>query len=264
MVPSVIFIIPYRNREEQRKIFEKEMKDYLEYIKLENYEFYFICQKDERCFNRGAMKNLGFLYIKYKYPLDYKNITLVFNDIDTLPTKESDIRFETTEGTIAHYYGYDFALGGLFAIKGGDFEKTSGFPNYWHWGFEDNCLHNRALKMGLKIDRTTFYNLHFNHSSNFKYIIRLDADDSSIKLLSDYDIGFYNGRAHENIFNGGFKEIQKVNTDVKNTDVKTTDVNIYHFECEIDYDKSVKGEFKQNFVKTNQVNMVPQFRMFYI
>lgn len=263
MVPSVIFIIPYRNREKQRKIFEKEMKDYLEYIKLENYEFYFICQKDERCFNRGAMKNLGFLYIKYKYPLDYKNITLVFNDIDTFATKDSDIRFETTEGTIAHYYGFDFALGGIVAIKGCDFEKTTGFPNYWHWGFEDNCLQSRALNVGLKIDRTTFYSSQYNKLSNFKYIIRLDRDDSLLKIMSDYDLFFYKN-IDVNPFNGGFKEIQKVNTDVKNIDVKNTDINIYYFECEIEYKKSIESEFKQNLIGTQIVKMIPQFRMFYM
>lgn len=263
MVPLVIFIVPYRNREEQRKIFEKEMKDYLEYINLENYEFYFICQKDERRFNRGAMKNLGFLYVKYKYPDDYKNITLVFNDVDTLPMRVSNIKFEINEGTVAHYYGQTFALGGIIAIKGGDFEKTTGFPNYWHWGFEDNCLQSRALNVGLKIDRTIFYSLQFNHECNYMYINRLDKRDDPIKIMSDYDFIFYKD-INENPFNGGFKEIQKVNTDIKNTDIKNIDINIYYFECEIDYKKSIENEFKQNLINTNVVKMSPQFRMFYM
>jgi hypothetical protein len=263
MIPSVIFIIPYRDRKEQRKIFEKEMKDYLEHIELDNYEFYFVCQKDKRLFNRGAMKNLGFLYIKYKYPDDYKNITLVFNDVDTLPTKESNIKFEINQGTIAHYYGWEFALGGIFTIKGGDFEKTTGFPNYWHWGCEDNSLQTRALKVGLKIDRTIFYHLHFNEISNYKYITRLDINDNPIQILSDYDLDFYKNM-DKNPFNGGFKEIQKVNTDVKIINNKNMDINIYFFECEINYEMSLQGGFKQNFRLSNKIKTNPLFRMFYM
>ena len=260
MVPTVVFIVPYRDREEQRRIFEKEMKEYLEYIELENYEFYFICQQDTRKFNRGAMKNLGFLYVKHKYPDDYKNISLAFNDVDTFPTKESNIKFETTEGIIAHYYGFNFALGGLFVIKGGDFEKTTGFPNYWCWGLEDNCLQNRAIKVGLKIDRTIFYGLVFNTMSNYKYITRTDKNESLVKTLSDYEIEYFRGE----LFNGGFKEVQKVNTDVKIIDNKNTNVNIYYFECEIDYNKSIEGEFKQNFNRSTKININPFARMFYM
>lgn len=255
MVPSAVFIIPYRNREEQRKIFEKEMKDYLDYIELDNYEFYFICQKDERCFNRGAMKNLGFLYIKYKYPDDYKNITLVFNDVDTLPTKESNIKFKINQGTVAHYYGFAFALGGIVAIKGCDFEKTTGFPNYWHWGLEDNVLYKRVNAVGLKIDRTIFFTFPYNRDCSDKYIKRLDNADSQTKTLSDYDITF---SSSDDIFNGGFKEIQNVNTYVVDNNVIIT-----NFDCELNYEESVRQEFKQTFTST-KINTIPQFRMFYM
>ena len=112
---------------------------------------------DSRSFNRGAMKNIGFLVVKNLYPDDYKNITLVFNDIDTMPTKDVAIKYETQRGIIKHFYGFDYTLGGIVSVNAADFELLNGFPNFWAWGFEDNMLQNRATKLGINIDRSVFY-----------------------------------------------------------------------------------------------------------
>mgnify|MGYP006214976639 CR=1 FL=1 len=74
------------------------------------YEIYFSHQKDERPFNRGAMKNIGFIALARKYPNDYKNITYVFNDVDTLPYTKNLLPYETTHGVVKHFYGFTFAL----------------------------------------------------------------------------------------------------------------------------------------------------------
>ena len=84
MVPKIVFIVPYKNRKYHKIHFEIYMKYILEDIPTNNYEIFFVYQKDNRPFNRGAMKNIGFLAIKNKYPNDYQNITFVFNDIDTI------------------------------------------------------------------------------------------------------------------------------------------------------------------------------------
>ena len=62
--PKKIFIVPYRNRVTHRSRFLERMSDYLK--DESDWEIYFAHQCDERPFNRGAMKNIGFLAMKRK------------------------------------------------------------------------------------------------------------------------------------------------------------------------------------------------------
>ena len=158
-VPSIIFIVPYRHRRQHRKFFTNYIEIIMEDYPRESWDYYFSHQVDERPFNRGAMKNIGFLAIKQKYPNNYRDITLVFNDVDILPYDKNVFHYDTNPGIIKHFYGYDYALGGCFSIKGGDFERLNGFPNYWAWGQEDNCIQHRAMKLGIPIDRRNFFKI---------------------------------------------------------------------------------------------------------
>lgn len=154
-VPKIVFIVPYRNRPQHKFFF----CNYLPSIMPEeNYEIYFSHQCDARSFNRGATKNIGFIAVKEKYPQHYKDITFVFNDIDTIPFNYI-FDYETTHGVVKHFYGFKYALGGIVSIKGSDFEATNGYPNFWGWGMEDNVLQKRCENMGLHIDRSHFYSI---------------------------------------------------------------------------------------------------------
>ena len=188
-IPQIIFIIPYRNREKQIKFFTEHFYKTKKYYNWnDDYaKLFFIHQSDKREFNRGAMKNIGFLFVKNKYPNNYKNITLVFNDIDTFPESPELINYETNVGNLKHFYGYEWALGGIFSVKAGDFEKTKGFPNFWGWGLEDNVMNERCNNI-IKIDRENFYNI------NDKKIIRLD--DGVIRVKSNREASIYKFEKH--------------------------------------------------------------------
>jgi len=155
-IPKRVFIVPYRNRIQHKFFFSKYMSFLLEDNK--DYEIYFSHQCDARTFNRGAVKNIGFLAIKNKYPEHYKDITFIFNDIDTVPFYKI-FDYQTTHGVVKHYYGFKYALGGIVVMKGADFERINGYPCYWGWGMEDSTLQKRCERHGLFIDRTNFYEI---------------------------------------------------------------------------------------------------------
>ena len=181
-VPKIIFIVPYRNREAQKSKFLEKMAEILEDYHPSYYRIIFVHQADNRSFNRGATKNIGFMHVKNMYPNDYRSITLVFNDVDTFPSEKNVIpSYETKPNVIKHFYGFTYALGGIISVRGEDFEKLNGFPNYWAWGFEDNSIQRRALKSNVKIDRDIFYSY-----GNTK-ITQLNDEGTRVVNHSEFD-----------------------------------------------------------------------------
>jgi hypothetical protein len=155
-IPKRIFIVPYRNRVQHKFFFSKYMSFILE--DKDDYEIYFCHQCDARTFNRGAMKNIGFIAAMNKYPNHYKDITFIFNDVDTIPFYKI-FDYETSPGIVKHHYGFKYALGGIIVLKGSDFELLNGFPCFWGWGMEDNVLQKRCDALGLIVDRSQCYNI---------------------------------------------------------------------------------------------------------
>ena len=194
MIPEIIFIVPYRNRKQHKFFFDKHIKHVLEDLPENTWELYYSNQNDSRPFNRGAIKNIGFMAIMDKYKNNYQDITFVFNDVDCLPYTKNIIDYKTKRGTIKHFYGFEHLLGGIVSITGHDFKLINGFPNFWTWGYEDNILQNRALKHNLIIDRSVFFKindpniLHFYHGSTREHDITINGNkktNSGIKTIFD-------------------------------------------------------------------------------
>jgi len=215
MIPKFIFIVPYRNREKQKDFFIEKMKYILEDIDSQDYLILFIHQCDERDFNRGAMKNIGFLYVKHTYPDSYQDITLVFNDVDTLPKNKNQFDYTTNQGTIKHFYGCKIALGGIFSINAKDFENINGFPNFWSWGYEDNLLQERALFYKIKIDRSTFVSL-------MEEQVHHDFSDGYFRDVNKNDYLLYLKKT-----NNGIHSIQNLSYEF---DENNLFVNVKHFD----------------------------------
>lgn len=174
--PKIVFIVPYRDRELQLNFFNRHMKYITEDMPKEDYRILIVHQCDNRSFNRGALKNIGFLIVRDLYPQTYNNITLVFNDLDTLPYVKNFLTYDTIPGVVKHFYGVKFTLGGIFSIKAGDFERVNGFPNFWAWGYEDNLLNTRVKNAGIEINRSVFYNLHDIHIMHMSDGVKRDIN----------------------------------------------------------------------------------------
>ena len=214
--PYIVFIVPYRDRKQQYNFFSKHMKEIMVDYPKGYYEIFYIHQCDNREFNRGAMKNIGFLFVKQKYPNHYKDITLVFNDIDIMPFTKNFLNYETTHNIVKHFYGFHYTLGGIVSIKGNDFEKINGFPNFWAWGFEDNLIQKRVILNNINIDRSQFYNI------MDKNILLLH--DGLSRLVNRKEFDRYIGYTNE-----GINSITNLNYQL---DDSTNFVNVHNFVTE--------------------------------
>ena len=204
-IPKIVFIVPYRKRENEKTHFSVYMKYIMEDYNVYDYEIYYIHQCDPRSFNRGAMKNIGFLVLKEKYPDNYKNITFVFNDVDTIPYKKNLLNYETQNNIVKHFYGFEFTLGGIVSIKGSDFERINGFPNFWGYGYEDNVLNGRVLLNKMQIDRTQFYKINSPEIIQFK-------DFNPVKQVNKNEVINYKNR--KNLDN--LREINNLKYNIEN------------------------------------------------
>lgn len=221
IIPKMVFIVPYRNRYHQKYFFCRQM-DFILQRCNKDYIILFVHQSDDRNFNRGAMKNIGFITMKDKYPEDYKNITFIFNDVDTLPFTNI-FNYETEEGIVKHYYGFEEALGGIVVMKGVDFEKINGYPNFWGWGMEDACLQKRCNKHNLEIDRSQFFPIGSPEILQlFDGVSRLISKKDNTRMITD------NGR-------DGIRTIHKLKYSIDKLSSNKDDNNHIVFNKNINY-----------------------------
>ena len=224
-IPELIFIVPFRNRASQLNVFLNHMKWLLE---GKEYEIIISHQNDKRFFNRGAMKNLGFMYAREKYPNDYKNITFVFHDIDCLVSLKNMTNFQTRVGVVKHIFGFRQTLGGIFSIKGVDYETINGFPCIWNWGYEDNAIRSRWLHYK-KLGKNTYnpYCVDYSEFYGFqdKRIVQMWHGDKKIFNRTQA----YKSFANATTSGDGITTIKNITKNTVNLDDRVIQVNYYTF-----------------------------------
>jgi hypothetical protein len=134
-----------------------------------------------------------------------------------MPLTKNFFPYETTPGTVKHFYGYKFALGGIVSINARDFETVNGYPNLWAWGFEDNMLQQRVLSTSrMTIDRSRFYQIldknilqlkdgverTVNRGEFDRYLEKTTEGIDSIRSLQ-YQVEEETGFVHVNTFETG-------------------------------------------------------------
>jgi hypothetical protein len=188
-------VVPYRNRQQHLDQFVPHMRAYFARDKADrtiDYRVMIVEQEQGAPFNRGALKNIGFMLAEAH--TDY----VCFHDIDYLPIW-ADYSWANAPTPIVWYgaeerpiapgrtncvarHSLEHFFGGAVLVPNSTFRAVNGYSNdYWGWGFEDEDFKLRFAVAGIEAGRRkgTFMPL-VHDSEGFK----LDATPSPIALVN--------------------------------------------------------------------------------
>ncbi|XP_046558088.1 beta-1,4-N-acetylgalactosaminyltransferase bre-4-like [Haliotis rubra] len=147
-------IIPYRDREENLKILLNNLHRVLQKQQAE-YAIFVVEQESGTPFNRGLIKNIGYLEAQALCHFD----CFTFHDVDLVTESE---RNTYMCGTLAVHHArrlntwnyrvlYTFLFGGVLTFNETYFSTINGYSNlYFMWGAEDDDLFERMRKKQLR------------------------------------------------------------------------------------------------------------------
>jgi hypothetical protein len=144
-------VVPFRDRYAHLQPFLDAIVPALNKKEID-FKIVIVEQTFTKQFNRGMMKNIGYLYQDADY--------YCFHDIDMLPI-ESDYSYCEYPTHLAEkveqfnwQLPYPDFFGGVVMFTKEDFETIQGYSNdYWGWGAEDDDLRVRATRKELKLQR---------------------------------------------------------------------------------------------------------------
>jgi hypothetical protein len=180
------------------------------------------------------MRNIGFLMAKKQFPETYKDIDLVFHDLDNLIGEKNLVKFTTKHGEVNHIFGNykQRNIGGIFIMKADDFERINGYPNFWGWGFEDMCLGRRIVANKIDVVRKNF---HF-HDKRIVHLNFTPYQAVAKKVVNDLNKNLFNESSLQNSIPDGLQQLKKldiscniISSKVKRYDVKNFTSHIPHY-----------------------------------
>nr|XP_022315993.1 beta-1,4-galactosyltransferase 4-like isoform X2 [Crassostrea virginica] len=155
---KVAIIIPFRDRENQLRVFLNHMHPILMRQQLE-YGIYVVEQSKGLEFNRGFLFNVGFK--EALKDSDYE--CFILHDVDLLPendyntyTCSTDHPKHLTAGIDKWNYKmlYTSYFGGVSGMTREQYEAINGFSNsFFGWGGEDDDLYNRVIWSKMSVYR---------------------------------------------------------------------------------------------------------------
>jgi len=154
---KVAIIIPFRQREEQLKIFLHHMHPILQRQQL-FYRIIVVEQLENDPFNRAGLFNVGFVESLKISPFN----CFIFTDVDLLPEDDrnnygcptSPRHMSVAVDKFEYRLPYATIFGGVGAFTRKHFEEINGMSNlFWGWGGEDDDLYKRITSVGLKLTR---------------------------------------------------------------------------------------------------------------
>jgi len=155
-------VVPYRDREKQLRQFLPHIRDYFVESGMD-YHIVIAEQAQGAPFNRGAIKNAGFL-------LGTESDYTCFHDVDYLPL---EVDYEWSDNPVClvllgaqsipikasgptQYIKPDMSkfFGGAVMMPNALFQQVDGYSNqYWGWGYEDTDLVSRFRAIGVSCGR---------------------------------------------------------------------------------------------------------------
>ncbi|XP_060066845.1 beta-1,4-galactosyltransferase 4-like [Ylistrum balloti] len=157
----VAIIIPYKDRDPHLKLFIANVLPKLQRQQLD-YTIYVVEQTPENHFNRGMMRNIGFVEASKHAKYD----CYVFNDVDTLIEDDRNLFMcDNLFQQKIHHIGafvdmfdykllYEKLIGGILSVTYKQFVKANGYSNcFFVWGGEDDNLCHRFHSLGYQVIR---------------------------------------------------------------------------------------------------------------
>ena len=130
-------------------------------------------------------------------------------------------------------FGLIAAIGGILAIKGVDFERIYGFPNYWGWGFEDNKLQRKWGEVNGKIDRRQFFSI---HHPEIMQIFTGKPWELAKKTINMKNVTYMEDAASNY---GGFNTIRNLTYNVENLSDNVLMLHVTYFDAEKAEDEGI-------------------------